>query len=88
MMEVPEMLQQASSMKTECERQQKVELLKSLPIEEIVKEQSMPKGGWNQRLCHFQPIWQQRFISSCTTLWTRQKQWQKSSSRSVQNLQE
>ena len=28
MMEVPEMLRQASSMKTECERQQKVELLK------------------------------------------------------------
>ena len=42
MMEVPEMLRQASNMKTECERQQKAEQLKGLLIEEIVKEQNMP----------------------------------------------
>ena len=37
MMEVPEMLRQKSSMKTECERQQRLEQLKGLPIEEIIK---------------------------------------------------
>ena len=35
-------------MKTKCERQQKVELLKGQPIEEIVKEQNMlhPVERW------------------------------------------
>ena len=42
MMEVPEMLRQASSMKTEHEQQQRVEQLKGLPIKEIVREQNMP----------------------------------------------
>ena len=48
MMEVPEMLRQASSMKTEHERQQKAELLRGHPIEEIVKEQKMlrPVERW------------------------------------------
>ena len=38
MMEVPKMLRQMSSMKTERERQQRLEQLKGLPIEEIIKE--------------------------------------------------
>ena len=42
MMEVPEMIRQASSMKTECERQQKVKMMRGQPIKEIVKEQNMP----------------------------------------------
>ena len=41
MMEVPEMMRQASSMKTECERQQRAEMMSGQPIEEIVKEQNM-----------------------------------------------
>ena len=43
MMEVPDMLRQASSMKTERETQQRLEQLKGLPIEEIVREQNMPR---------------------------------------------
>ena len=43
MMEVPEMMRQASSIKTECERQQKAEMMRGQPIEEIVKEQNMPR---------------------------------------------
>ena len=42
MIQVPDMLRQASSMKTECERQQRLEQLKGMPIEEIVREQNMP----------------------------------------------
>ena len=44
MMEIPEMMRQASSMKTECEWQQKLEMMREQPIEEIVKE----------HLCHDQ----------------------------------
>ena len=55
MMEVPEMLHQASSMKTERERQQRLEQLKGLPIEEIVKEQNMP---------HLVPRWAESKIMS------------------------
>ena len=43
MLEVPEMMRQASSMKTECERQQRAEMMKGQPIQEIVKEQNMPR---------------------------------------------
>ena len=43
MMQVPEMLQQAASMKTEREHQQKAEQMRGLPIEEIIKEQNMPR---------------------------------------------
>ena len=43
MMQVPEMLRQASSMKTERERQQRLEQLKGMPIEEIVRDQNMPR---------------------------------------------
>ena len=43
MMQVPEMLQQAATMKSECERQQKAEQMQGLPIEEIIKEQNMPR---------------------------------------------
>ena len=43
MMEVPDMLRQAASMKTEHERQQRLEQLKGMPIEEIVREQNMPR---------------------------------------------
>ena len=42
MMQVPDMLRQASSMKTERERQQRLEQLKGMPIEEIVRDQNMP----------------------------------------------
>ena len=37
MMEVPKMMQQASSMKMESERQQKAEMMRGQPIEEIIK---------------------------------------------------
>ena len=43
MLEVPEMMRQASNMKTECEWQQRAEMMKGQPIEEIVKEQNMPQ---------------------------------------------
>ena len=47
-MEVPDMLRQAASMKTERERQQRLEQLKGTPIEEIVRDQNMPcpKPRW------------------------------------------
>ena len=43
MMQVPEMLQQAATMKSECERQQKAEQMQGLPMKEIIKEQNMPR---------------------------------------------
>ena len=43
MMEVPEMMRQAFSMKTERECQQKAEMMRGQPIEEIIKEQNMPQ---------------------------------------------
>ena len=43
MLQVPEMLQQAATMKSECEHQQKAEQMRGLPIEEIIKEQNMPR---------------------------------------------
>ena len=43
MLQVPEMLQQAATMKSECERQQKAEQMRGLPIEDIIKEQNMPR---------------------------------------------
>ena len=41
MLQVPEMIQQMASMKTECERHEKAEQLCGLPIEDIIKEQNM-----------------------------------------------
>ena len=43
MLQVPEMLQQAATMKLECECQQKAEQMWGLPIEDIIKEQNMPR---------------------------------------------
>ena len=43
MMQVPDMLQQAATMKSERERQQKAEQMRGLPIKEIIKEQNMPR---------------------------------------------
>ena len=43
MLQVPEMLQQAATMKSECECQQKAEQMRGLPIEDIIKEQNMPR---------------------------------------------
>ena len=43
MLQVPEMIQQAATMKTEHEHQQKVEQMRGLLIEEIIKEQNMPR---------------------------------------------
>ena len=43
MMQVHEMLQQAANMKSEREQQQKVEQLRGLPIEDIIKERNMPR---------------------------------------------
>ena len=43
MMEVPKMMWLASNMKTECERQQKAEMMRGQLIEEIIKEQTMPR---------------------------------------------
>ena len=43
MLQVPEMLQQAATMKSEREHQQKAEQMRGLPIEEIIKEQNMPR---------------------------------------------
>ena len=43
MLQVPEMLQQAATMKLECERKQKAEQMQGLPIEDIIKEQNMPR---------------------------------------------
>ena len=43
MLQVPEMLQQAATMKSERECQQKAEQMRGLPIEDIIKEQNMPR---------------------------------------------
>ena len=43
MMQVPEKLQQAASMKMECEHELKAEQMRGLPIEDIIKEQNMPR---------------------------------------------
>ena len=43
MLQVPEMLQQAATMKSEREHQQKAEQMRGLPIEDIIKEQNMPR---------------------------------------------
>ena len=43
MLQVLEMLQQAATMKLECECQQKAEQMWGLPIEDIIKEQNMPR---------------------------------------------
>ena len=43
MLQVPEMIQQAAGMKTEHERREKAEQLRGLPIEDIIKEQNMPR---------------------------------------------
>ena len=43
MLQVPEMMQQAAMMKLDRERREKVELLQTLPIEDIIKEQNMPR---------------------------------------------
>ena len=43
MLQVPEMMQQAAMMKSERERREKAEQLRGLPIEDIIKEQNMPR---------------------------------------------
>ena len=43
MLQVLEMLQQAATMKSERERQQKAEQMQGLPIEDIIKDQNMPR---------------------------------------------
>ena len=43
MLQVPEMLQQAATMKSEHEHQQRAEQMWGLPIEDIIKEQNMPR---------------------------------------------
>ena len=43
MLQVPEMLQQAATMKLECEHQQRAKQMQGLPIEDIIKEQNMPR---------------------------------------------
>ena len=43
MLQVLEMLQQAATMKMEREHQQKAEQMRGLPIEDIIKEQNMPR---------------------------------------------
>ena len=43
MLQVPEMMQQAAMMKSDREHREKVEQLQGLPIEDIIKEQNMPR---------------------------------------------
>ena len=43
MLQVLEMLQQAATMKSECEHQQRTEQMWGLPIEDILKKQNMPR---------------------------------------------
>ena len=43
MLQVPEMMQQAAMMKSDRERREKAEHLRGLPIEDIIKEQNMPR---------------------------------------------
>ena len=48
MLQVPEMIQQATMMKSDRERHEKAEQLRGLPIEDIIKEQNMlrPVERW------------------------------------------
>ena len=43
MLQVPEMMQQVAMMKTDCEHCEKAKQLRGLPIEDIIKEQNMPR---------------------------------------------
>ena len=43
MLQVPEMMQQAAMMKSDRKRHEKAEQLRGLPIEDIIKEQNMPR---------------------------------------------
>ena len=43
MLQVPEMMQQVAMMKSDRERHEKAEQLRGLPIEDIIKEQNMPR---------------------------------------------
>ena len=43
MLQVPEMMQQVAMMKLDRERREKAEQLRGLPMEEIIKEQNMPR---------------------------------------------
>ena len=43
MLQVPEMMQQVAMMKLDRERHEKAEQLRGLPIEDIIKEQNMPR---------------------------------------------
>ena len=43
MLQVPEMMQQAAMMKSDREHREKAEQLRGLPIEDIIKEQNMPR---------------------------------------------
>ena len=43
MLEVPEMMRQAASMKTDRELRQKAQLLREQPIEIVIQEQNLPK---------------------------------------------
>ena len=43
MLQVPEMMQQVAMMKSDRERREKAEQLRGLPIEDIIKEQNMPR---------------------------------------------
>ena len=43
MLQVPEMMQQAAMMKMDLECREKAEQLRGLPLEDIIKEQNMPR---------------------------------------------
>ena len=43
LLQVPEMMQQVAMMKSDRERHEKAEQLRGLPIEDIIKEQNMPR---------------------------------------------
>ena len=43
MLQVPEMLTQVAEMKSDRERQQRIENLKDQPIEEVIDKQNMPR---------------------------------------------
>ena len=43
MLQVPEMMQQAAMMESDCEHCEKAEQLRGLPIEDIIKEQNMSR---------------------------------------------
>ena len=76
MLEVPEMLMQAAQIKTNRERQQRVESMKGQPIEEIINEQNMLRlfcAGPNRRSCCHHPTWLPEFTIFSTILWTRKR---------------